>query len=433
MTLNSYMTVTHNDWRLAYAEGGVACWAASAGAALSGGGDAAAAGAYVQAALLAALQAAWGCTAASSCGPLLPAGVTPTVNVSVAGAALTVTVYPAPPAPGRDDPAGMTDALSASFAGILAAYSGAGTLAAADGAVAWTWASVLCTGADARRLPPHISLTEGVNTNGAAGSGSPAAVDPATMWDPELVDSLNQISDEALIAQQYFLMPNGDLKEVTHFVADYSISMRLEAYPFDAPYFIATRRSSGLHDDAIKLELGATGFAVPQQMEGWSVTDSGGMVCSVVAGGVHPCGSDAPEECQDVAVLYFQVTRDSAYFMQNQLAPIVLVTILSAAAYFNDVDAYDARATIMATSLLSQMALQAYAHRCHACVLRAMPCRACVLLYRVAAARPHAMPKHNHSRAHCSALCFLAATCPARCRKRARRHTSTTPCTRAMR
>jgi hypothetical protein len=138
-----------------------------------------------------------------------------------------------------------------------------------------------------------------------------------------------------------------------------------------------------------------------------------------------------------VAVLYFQVTRDSAYFMQNQLAPIVLVTILSAAAYFNDVDAYDARATIMATSLLSQMALQAYVHRCHACVLHAMPCRAMlacrVLLYRVAAGWPHVTPKRNHSRVRCSALCSLAATCPARCHEPARRHISTTPCTRAMR
>lgn len=38
----------------------------------------------------------------------------------------------------------------------------------------------------------------------------------------------------------------------------------------------------------------------------------------------------------------------------------MLVTILSASAFFNDLDAYELRCTIMATSLLSQMALQAY-------------------------------------------------------------------------
>ena len=120
--------------------------------------------------------------------------------------------------------------------------------------------------------------------------------------------------------------------------------------------------------------------------------DSGSMVCHMqtpdIGNEATPCALEdyGTAACHDLAVLWFKVARDEKYFLQNQLvkslavllrwlaacacahplrpcttqAPIVLVTILSASAFFNDLDAYELRCTIMATSLLSQMALQAY-------------------------------------------------------------------------
>jgi hypothetical protein len=205
-----------------------------------------------------------------------------------------------------------------------------------------------------------------VNSNSAAGTGSPATVDPATMWSPEVHDSINQESDEQLISEQYDISADGGVSYSIHFVADYKISGRLDSFPFDAPYFIVTRRSTHLTSEDIKLTLTEAGFSVPAQVEGWTVTDTGGIVCNVLAsGGADDAELCAPSEetshnCQEMVVMFFQLTRNSAYYIQNQLAPIVLVTILSAAAYFNDLCAYEARATIMATSLLSMMALQAY-------------------------------------------------------------------------
>ena len=106
--------------------------------------------------------------------------------------------------------------------------------------------------------------------------------------------------------------------------------------------------------------------------------------------------------CHDIYVTYFRITRRPAYavqvrlpacplarlpacprrrrvhpgwdhnpsprsrppppplYSQNELAPIILITVLSASAYWNDGDAYGDRLGIMATSLLSMMALQAY-------------------------------------------------------------------------
>lgn len=52
--------------------------------------------------------------------------------------------------------------------------------------------------------------------------------------------------------------------------------------------------------------------------------------------------------------------RNPNYFLQSQLGPIALITVLSAASYYNDLAAYDARMTVIASSLLSMMALQAY-------------------------------------------------------------------------
>jgi hypothetical protein len=152
-----------------------------------------------------------------------------------------------------------------------------------------------------------------------------------------------------------------------HFIADYSLSMNLVRFPFDTPYFVATRRAINYGSDAIKVALGTVGFASPQAIEGWKLSNPGGMVCNVHSADgddARPCnpavdGLNSPD-CQDMVVLYFQATRDSGYYIQNMLAPIVLVTILSAMSYYNDLDAYEARGGIMATALLSQMALQGY-------------------------------------------------------------------------
>ena len=164
-------------------------------------------------------------------------------------------------------------------------------------------------------------------------------------------------------APQWAISPDGGVHYSTHFLADYSIGMRLDMYPFDRPYFIATRRSAAYNSREVNLNLVQAGFTVPQSMDGWSLVKSGGLVCNLVAVGAgdvsRQCDEAAPA-CTDVAVMWFQLERDSNYQMQNELAPIVLVTILSAAAYYNDLDATDSRATIMATSLLSMMALQAY-------------------------------------------------------------------------
>jgi len=91
------------------------------------------------------------------------------------------------------------------------------------------------------------------------------------------------------------------------------------------------------------------------------------------------CGETAAL-CQDVFVFYFPIFRKPNYFIQNmvrlccanrelcrrltvgapQLAPIILVTIMAAAAYWNELDDYVDRIALMATALLSMMALQAY-------------------------------------------------------------------------
>jgi hypothetical protein len=396
MTLNMDLMVTWNDWRLMYVEGGAACSAASARLTLSGGagaGDTAAAAAYVQAALLPALQAAWGCASPDECTPALPAGVTPTVSVGAAAdatdagatatTALVVTVYPAPPQPGND-PNGMAAALSAALLAALSAYaSGNATLAAAattstessaaavDGG--WVWSPVPCTGADARTLPAAVSLAWNVGAASMGGSADPTTLDPASLWVPQFTDSVNQVSDEEMISEFLHLRANGDVTHTQHFVANFALSMALEAFPFDASFFIATRRSVNYFSDAIAVNVVRAGFAAPQQMEGWQLSDVGSLVCNVrtaaarTAGAATPddvgvCGADEARSsgCENMLVIYFRAERDSSYYMQNEMAPIVLVTILSAAAYYNDLDAYEQRGGIMATALLSQMALQAY-------------------------------------------------------------------------
>ena len=362
MTVDSFLTLDWNDWRLKYAEGGVACWAASAALAVPSGASASAAAAYVQAQVAAALNTLWGCTG-SGCGPLRPGGVTPsaTAAADAAGANVIVTVFPAPPSPGRDDPNNLAAALDAALAGIAAASPG-GALQAGD----WAWSSVPCVGADARRPPDSLSLVLNGPASTTPATGPPATVDAATLWTPELTDSLNMAGPESVVSSYVYLTPAGDVRMQLHTVADYSISNRLDLFPFDRPVFVVTRRSGGLSSDAIRLQVADAGFASPQNLEGWSVADYGSLVCNMhdddSASDAQPCDPAAGNStsCEDVVVLWFRLNRESDYYISNFLGPISLVTIMAAAAYFNDLDQYELRATIMATALLSQMALQAY-------------------------------------------------------------------------
>ena len=362
MTIDSFLTIDWNDWRLKYAEGGVACWSASTSLAVPAGASASAAATYVQAQVAAALNTLWGCTG-SGCGPLLPGGVTPsaTVAADAAGANVIVTVFPAPPSPGRNDPNNLAATLDTALAGIAAASPG-GALQTGD----WTWSSVPCVGADARRPPDSLSLVLNGPVSTTPATGPPATVDAATLWTPELTDSLNMAGPENVVSSYMYLTPAGDVRMQMHTVADYGISNRLDLFPFDQPIFVITRRSGGLSSDAIRFQVADAGFASPQNLEGWTVADYGSLVCNMhdddSASDAQPCDPSAGNStwCEDVVVLWFRLNRESDYYVSNFLGPISLVTIMAAAAYFNDLDQYELRATIMATALLSQMALQAY-------------------------------------------------------------------------
>ena len=365
MTLDSFITVDWNDWRLKYAEGGVGCWSWSTSLDVPAGVAAAASATAVQTQLLAALQPLWGCSSSNPCTDL-PLGVVPsaTVVVDSTGTSLDVTVFPAPPRLGFDDPNNMNTKIDAAL-GTVAAQNAGGALQGAPGAD-WTWNQELCVGADARRLPESLPIYSGGASTNNAGSGSPATVDAITIWTPEFTDSLNMAGAEELITNYMYISSTGDVRTVTHAVAEYGISMRLAAYPFDKPYFVATRRSGGLSSDALRISIADVDFASPQNLEGWKVLGIGSMVCNMrdddAATDATPCDlsmKDSPE-CEDVVVVWFQLQRRSNYFLSNFLGPIFLVTTMAAAGYYNDLDQYELRATIMATSLLSQMALQAY-------------------------------------------------------------------------
>ena len=363
MTIDSFITIDWKDWRTKYAEGGVACWSASTSLAVPSGASASAAATYVQTQVGAALNTLWGCSAGSGCGPLLPAGVTPTATATAdaAGANVIVTVFPAPPSPGRDDPNGLAATLESSLASIAAANPG-GALQTGD----WSWSSVPCVGADARRPPDSLSLVFNGPASTTPATGPPASVDAATLWDPELTDSLNMAGPENIVSNYMYLTPTGDVRIQMHTVADYSISNRMDLFPFDEPIFVVTRRSGGLSSDAIRLQVADAGFSSPQNLEGWTVASYGSLVCNMhdddSASDAQPCDASAVNSptCEDVVVLWFKLKRESPYHISNFLGPITLVTIMAAAAYFNDLDQYELRATIMATALLSQMALQAY-------------------------------------------------------------------------
>ena len=369
--LNMYFTAEWADWRLMYVESGVTCWSASAPVALSGGADASAAAAYLASGATAALRSAWGCAADGTACALLPRGVAPVATVAASEEAtlLVLTVYPAPPQLSRDA-YNVTVPFTAAVDALLAAWLGAGALQRGSAppapALPWTWTPAACTGADARRLPPSIPLTaSGSNALTGPAGGPPATLDPSMVWTPQLSDSVNQVSDEAFITEQPSLFPTGTVRWLAHFMVDYAMTMEFSAFPFDMPVFLATRRSVGLCADALRLRIVDYGFTSPPHLQGWTVDSFGTMVCSMEAtaagGALAACApDDPPAGCQDVAVFWMRMRRDSLYVLQNYLIPITLVTIASAAAYFNDLDAYELRCTIMATALLSQMTLQSY-------------------------------------------------------------------------
>jgi hypothetical protein len=381
MTLSTDVVLQWNDWRLKYVEGGFACRSASAGVLVASGLSAAAMAAPAQRAILAALTAAWGCsTPDQSCdGPFLPPGVLPRVTVTVMPAApgtqanadaLNITVFPAPPYLGFNDPNNVTATINAAIlniSGITGGDYSPGSQVGGISGVAWTWVSVPCMGADARVTPTFLTMGLNMAAGQLSGTNDPTVTDPASFWTPEFEDSVNQLSDEQIISESWRLTGDGDLEHRQHFIVQYSLSMNLDRFPFDEPNFMATRRAINLGSDSIKVLLGTIGFAAPQAVEGWSLSNPGALVCNVhQADGddTRLCdpaveGLNSPA-CQDMVVLYFQASRNSGYWIQNMLAPIILVTILAATSYYNDLDAYEMRSGTMATSLLSQMALQAY-------------------------------------------------------------------------
>jgi hypothetical protein len=113
------------------------------------------------------------------------------------------------------------------------------------------------------------------------------------------------------------------------------------------------------------------------------VPPKGNCVASPTCNSSYPypgCSSTCGETaalCQDVFVFYYPIERKANYYLQNMLAPIsalpplastccltlapsVLITIMAATAYWNELDDYADRVGLMATALLSMMALQAY-------------------------------------------------------------------------
>ena len=236
----------------------------------------------------------------------------------------------------------------------------------------------------------------------------PSIVNPNSFWTPFMVDSINQMGVEDQIMDQWQLYSNGTVVHQYHLNIEYRAVMPLDAFPFDKHYFIATRRTRSQMVDRVKINVAKAGFSIPPKNPMWTIGEPGAIVCprheisgydasdcrplctpatcpGWVPGSpqmyVPPAGGCAPNPgcnatypfpnchatcgetaalCQDVFVFYYKVSRKPQYHMQNMLAPIILITIMAASAYWNSLDAYADRVGLMATALLSMMALQAY-------------------------------------------------------------------------
>ena len=147
---------------------------------------------------------------------------------------------------------------------------------------------------------------------------------------------------------------------------DYSIKLsadRLAQYPFDSHWVVATRRSRNQPTDRLTVSSLGASFSFPPFNFEWAIDSLGSIVCDLSTTnltncGLQPVGSPA---CTATLATFFRIAREPQYIIQNELAPVILITVLSASAYWNDADSYADRLGIMATSLLSMMALQARA------------------------------------------------------------------------
>jgi len=182
-------------------------------------------------------------------------------------------------------------------------------------------------------------------------------------------DSMNQEAPDTVLNEEWTLDPDGNVLHQLHFQADYAMTgIHLPNFPFDTPMIVATRRPFGVSMDELVFNPVDSGFALPQEMDGWNVLDTGLATCYTYDVGVGDpdkmptaCGTpQALGPCRSTVVVWIRLQRSSGYWLQNMLAPITLITVLAAASYYNDLDAYDSRMTVMATSLLSLMALSGY-------------------------------------------------------------------------
>ena len=400
-TLNTVIQVFWRDWRLAYTEGGFGCWAVTTAVAPSTTAVAAALAAAFQTALL----GLWGCASATNCaGSTLPPGVLPSASVNATTG--VVTAFPAPLDWQRACATVTNNGAALAANPILASLTGtpcssglmttdyttallaAGAPAPPAGAPPQVWLplAVSCTGAGARRLPSNLRLNTmqaqgspptGFGGPGGGPSGFPGgpsfpagtSIDYSTLWDPALDDSMNQEAPDTPLEEEWTLYPDGSIRHSLHFQADYAMTgSHLVNFPFDTPMVVATRRPFGIYTDELLLQVGDSGFALPQEMDGWTAESTGVAICYSRDVGVADdpgatptdCNTPGAAPCTQVVVLWLQLRRSSSYWLQNMLAPITLITVLSAATYYNDLDAYDSRMTIMATSLLSLMALSGF-------------------------------------------------------------------------
>jgi len=199
MQLNYVLNSYWRDWRLAYAESGLGCWA---------GVTPLPATALSLPALLqnltTSLRLGWGCTAAGNC----------TASLSLAGLGLlpAVTVVPDGPLQGQLSVFPAPQDLQPSCAAAVISVSGnAAAPFCSSAAVAFispllasgTWLPqpVPCQGVGARRQSPSVKLDVGQGGRPSAGGG-PWAVDANAIWDPQLDDSFNQDGGDNLIDEQ---------------------------------------------------------------------------------------------------------------------------------------------------------------------------------------------------------------------------------------
>jgi len=124
-------------------------------------------------------------------------------------------------------------------------------------------------------------------------------------------------------------------------------------FPYDRPIYVATRRSYGLYEDDMQLVLGAYGENIPQAMDGFFVDAVGATICAVHDSGVSDpsdCGQPGAAPCSQMVVLWLQLRRNPLGWTQNMIAPLTLVVMLIASAFYTDLADYDVRSLVLGTS-----------------------------------------------------------------------------------